>query len=141
MFFAIVRIVALSCLAACLYGMPAGAQPASGPCDQFGGYELENCLLGELAKADKALNGAYQKMLSFIAGDPDTPADQKPAWKQNLVAAQRAWLAFRDANCKFELIGAEWHNGSGTTAAQQQCVLTLTQQRTAELLSRLAVEN
>ncbi len=53
-----------------------------------------------------------------------------------MLAAQRAWIAFRDANCKFELIGAEWHNGSGTTAAQQAYVLALTLQRTDELNRR-----
>ncbi|MBS9476442.1 lysozyme inhibitor LprI family protein [Ancylobacter radicis] len=115
----------------------ASAQTPASACDRFGGYELQNCLAGALAKADKALNAAYQKALAAIAADADTPADQKVSWKQNLIAAQRAWLGFRDANCLFDLIGAEWHFGTGTTAAQQQCVLTMTQQRTAELLARI----
>lgn len=120
----------------------AFAQPAASfSCDEYGGYELQDCLEGEMTKADKALNAAYRKALAAIANDPDTPDDEKPAWKENLKAAQRAWLTFRDANCKFELIGAEWHNGSGTTAAQQQCELGMTQQRTQELLERIPSDN
>ena len=72
--------------------------------------------------------------------DPDTAAADKVTWKNDLIAAERAWVAYRDANCKFELIGAEWHNGSGTTAAQQDCVLTMTTQRTSELTERYSAK-
>lgn len=134
----------LALLAASLLGpMPVTfAQPAASfSCDDYGGYDLQDCLSGELTKADKALNAAYRKALASIGNDPDTPDDEKLAWKDNLKNAQRAWIVFRDANCKFELIGAEWHNGSGTTAAQLQCELGMTQQRTEELLSRLPDAN
>lgn len=123
---------------------PAAAQDAappsspSAPCAEAGGYALTDCLITEFAKADAALNAAWKKVNGLIADDPDTPADQKAAWKANLLAAQKAWLAFRDADCRFELVAAEWHNGSGTTAAQQQCALELTQARTRELLERYA---
>lgn len=120
---------------------PAGAQwkPRTS-CDKLDGYAMEDCLTKEAAEADKALNAAYQKMLAAIDQDA-TPSDPKATWRDNLIAAQRAWIAYRDANCKFDLIGAEWHFGSGTTAAQQQCVLALTQSRTQELLARIPSAN
>jgi uncharacterized protein YecT (DUF1311 family) len=105
-------------------------------CDRFGGYEAQSCLSGEISQADGKLNEAYRRAQAVIAADPQTPTDQKATWQDNLTKAQRAWITFRDADCLFELIGAEWHNGSGTTAAQQACVLDKTQRRTKELLDR-----
>ncbi|MDI6025121.1 DUF1311 domain-containing protein [Corticibacterium sp. UT-5YL-CI-8] len=120
----------------------ASAQWApSTSCDQFGGYELENCLNKALATADTALNDAYKKAEAAIAADSDASADDKKAWLGNLVAAQRAWVAFRDANCKFDLIAAEWDSGSGTTSAQQACVLAATLARTTELQQRYTLSN
>ncbi|MBS7538097.1 lysozyme inhibitor LprI family protein [Ancylobacter lacus] len=116
----------------------ASPSAPAAPCAEAGGYALTDCLATEFAKADAALNAAWKKVNGLIAADPDTPADQKAAWKAHLLAAQKAWLAFRDADCRFELVAAEWHNGSGTTAAQQQCALELTQARTRELLERYA---
>ncbi|MDF2621607.1 MAG: hypothetical protein K0S00_4266 [Xanthobacteraceae bacterium] len=109
-------------------------------CDKLDGYAMEDCLGKEVAEADEALNAAYQKMLATIDKDA-SPSDPKGAWRDNLVAAQRAWIAFRDANCKFDLIGAEWRFGSGTNAARQECLLALTQSRTAELLARIPSAN
>jgi uncharacterized protein YecT (DUF1311 family) len=105
-------------------------------CDRFGGYEAQSCLSREMADADRKLNEAYRRAQAAIAADPQTPADQKAAWADNLTKAQRAWIAYRDADCLFELVGAEWHDGSGTTAAQQACVVDMTQRRTRELTDR-----
>ncbi|MGA0533142.1 lysozyme inhibitor LprI family protein [Hansschlegelia sp. KR7-227] len=117
---------------------PALAQSGQSPdpCDALGGYQLETCLTKELAAADAALNAAYGQAEAAIAGAPGMTAEQKTGWKADLLAAQRAWLAFRDANCTFDLIGAEWSFGSGATSAQQHCVLTLTRTRAQELLDR-----
>lgn len=105
-------------------------------CDRFAGYEAQSCLSREISAADGTLNRVYQRALAAIAADPQTPADQKVVWRDNLTRAQRAWIAFRDADCLFDLIGAEWHDGSGTTAAQQACVLDKTRQRAKELTDR-----
>lgn len=104
-------------------------------CDRFGGAELQACLAKALPKADVALNEAWRKALAAIDSASAADAD-KAAWRDNLRAAQRSWLAFRDANCKFELIAAEWSNGSGSTPAQQACTLAMTLQRASELNKR-----
>ncbi|MBD0415148.1 lysozyme inhibitor LprI family protein [Oryzicola mucosus] len=123
-------------------GTPAYAQWApSTSCDQFGGYELENCLNKALATADATLNDTYKKAEAAITADSDASAEDKKTWLGNLVAAQRAWVAFRDANCKFDLIAAEWNSGSGTTSAQQACVLAATLARTTELQQRYTLSN
>jgi uncharacterized protein YecT (DUF1311 family) len=117
---------------------PAGAQWApETSCDNVdSGYGIRECLTKELVKADAALNASYKRAQDYIAQVADTSTDAKKTWLADLVKAQRAWMAYRDANCLFELIGAEWHNGSGTTAAQQACVLAMTNQRTDELHKR-----
>ncbi|WP_062227571.1 lysozyme inhibitor LprI family protein [Aureimonas frigidaquae] len=118
------------------WSQPARAQWApSTDCDQYGGYELDNCLNDANTAADAALNAAYAKAGAYIDATQDIPAD-KTSWHDELRAAQRAWIAFRDANCAFDLIVAEWNSGSGANAAQKACVLAMTLARTDELTKR-----
>ncbi|MDP4021930.1 lysozyme inhibitor LprI family protein [Methylobacterium sp. NEAU 140] len=94
------------------------------------------CLHRALDEADARLNAAYRKALAVIDGDDrGMDAAAKAAWKAQLAAAQRAWIAFRDADCG-DLILSEWASGSGATGAQYACRYDRTVQRTADLLSR-----
>jgi uncharacterized protein YecT (DUF1311 family) len=104
-------------------------------CDQYGGYALDNCLDTAATAADTALNAAYAKAGTFIDASDGAAAD-KTAWHDALRAAQRAWIAYRDANCNADLIDAEWNSGSGANAAQKACVLAMTLARTDELTKR-----
>ena len=52
--------------------------------------ELNACAQDALENADKALNNTYQTLLKRAASNP--------AFVRNLRTAQRAWLAFRDAD-------------------------------------------
>ncbi len=54
--------------------------------------ELNACADTELAKADKTLNDVYGLVVAQMADDP--------LFVKNLRSAQRAWLAFRDAELK-----------------------------------------
>ncbi|MCJ2095231.1 DUF1311 domain-containing protein [Methylobacterium sp. J-072] len=65
----------------------------------------------------------------------ERPQDSKAAWKTQFMAAQRAWIAFRDADCG-DLTFSEWNNGSGITAALYACKSDKTVQRTDDILSR-----
>ena len=53
-------------------------------------YEIVECQKGKLADLDKRLNAAYQKALSLA---------QSKKQAEQLRAAQRVWLKFRDADC------------------------------------------
>jgi len=48
----------------------------------------------QFADADKRLNSVYSRILKSLPGDE---ADNYP--KKALVAAQREWVKYRDANC------------------------------------------
>jgi uncharacterized protein YecT (DUF1311 family) len=82
----------------------------------------------ELATADKELNTVYSRI---IAGLPADEADNYP--KKALVAAQREWIKFRDANCASvgEVSGGVrmWKS-----AATVQCETAMTQARVKELV-------
>jgi uncharacterized protein YecT (DUF1311 family) len=97
--------------------------------------EMNYCADRDYAEADRALNETYQKALAVIARSGG-PAPYTPAqWEQELRASQRAWLAFRDADCK-GLAPMEWSGGSGTASAVLGCMIDLTKARSKALLDR-----
>ena len=49
--------------------------------------------------------------------------------------AQRAWIAFRDADCR-GLVALDWAGGSGTPMAVSICMTDLTKRRTKTLKER-----
>lgn len=97
--------------------------------------------MNALNEADKRLNLAYRKAQSVIEqddrgqDDPGEVAKAKATWTAQLAAAQRAWMAFRDADCG-DLIFSEWDNGHGVLPAVYACRYDKTVQRTNEILSR-----
>ncbi len=79
------------------------------------------CIGDELTIQDAALNAAYRKAMG----------DLTPAEKSRLQIAQRAWIAFRDADCAAQDDPEQWGSLSRITA--NQCVLNRTIERTLEL--------
>ncbi|AGK57815.1 hypothetical protein HYPDE_30703 [Hyphomicrobium denitrificans 1NES1] len=97
--------------------------------------EINFCAEKDFQAADKTLNAAYEAALASINGrDLEKPYDAK-SFEAALRASQRAWLAYRDADCK-DLVAQEWSAGSGTTSASLGCMTEKTMQRTKELKER-----
>jgi uncharacterized protein YecT (DUF1311 family) len=97
--------------------------------------EMNFCAEKDFQAADKTLNTAYEAALASIKGrDLEKPYDAK-SFEAALRASQRAWLAYRDADCK-DLVAQEWSGGSGTTSASLGCMTEKTMQRTKELKER-----
>jgi uncharacterized protein YecT (DUF1311 family) len=95
-----------------------------------------DCMARALQEADAKLNAVYKKAMSVIDHDDRTQdPSAKAVWKTQLEKAQRAWIAFRDADCG-DLTYSEWSNGSGANPAVPACRYDKTVQRTADLLSR-----
>ena len=80
---------------------------------------MNQCAAQQNATADKELNALYQQITSRFKGNPDN--------KKLLVGAQRAWVAFRDAECKFSASGVE--GGSVYPLIYSNCVTQLTKAR------------
>jgi uncharacterized protein YecT (DUF1311 family) len=95
-----------------------GAERCASPTTQA---EMNRCAYEELQRADAALNRAYQKVLRSL--EPDR--------QKKLQAAERAWLAYRDAHCAFE--ASESEGGSIYPLEYSTCRTELTKQRTAQL--------
>lgn len=85
--------------------------------------------------ADAALNVQYRATMAAMkaidAGGPAPDAGPGPTYQAALLASQRSWLAYRDAQCL--LAGYEFRGGSAQGMAHQQCMTDLTRRRTAEL--------
>ena len=117
--------------------LPALAQEVD--CDNaMAQIEMNYCAEQDYIAADAELNAAYKKARAAMkALDAGLPAAERGG-EAALLAAQRAWLPFRDAACA----SAGWpmHGGSAEPLLIYGCLATVTQQRTEALL-QLADEN
>ncbi len=97
--------------------------------------ELEKCLRQEVTKADARLNASYKSVLSALErAKKDNPgADES---RKKLVAAQRAWIQFRDNDC--DAIYALHIEGSLRGVLYLQCIIDHTNGRTDELDALMA---
>lgn len=78
-----------------------------------------NCLEGELARQKTNLNAAYAERTRGMDAD-DLALIQ---------SAQKAWIAFREADCKAQMV----KNGSAAGASWLTCMVRLTAARALEL--------
>lgn len=91
---------------------------------------LDQCAGAAYKKTDAQLNTIYRQITARLKDDADT--------KARLVAAQKAWIGFRDATCKFLAGNAE--GGSIYPMLVTQCLDDLTQKRVAALEPLLTCE-
>ena len=82
-------------------------------------FQMVECLKAKTAQWDKRLNIAYQKAVQ----------DAGPAQRDQLRAAQRLWVQYRDANCLY------YGMGEGTIARLDagECMRSMTEARAKEL--------
>jgi uncharacterized protein YecT (DUF1311 family) len=114
-----------------LLALPAGAQEVDCT-NAMAQQEMNFCAEQDYLEADAALNDAYkQARAAMKALDADLPAGDQGA-EAALLAAQRAWLPYRDAACASE--GWMMHGGSAEPLVIYGCLATLTRQRTQDLL-------
>ena len=86
----------------------------------------------EMSRVWKSAQAAMQQ----ADRDQDTPPPKsEPGYAQALLASQRAWLAFRDAECRIE--SYEWRGGSMAPFTENQCMTELTKARTQQLRAML----
>ena len=132
------RLATLLFLAILARASPAAAgEPAVDCNDIRNTYESNVCAERDFQAADASLNEVYKRVLAHIAGNGgDKPYDSR-TWSEAMKAAQRAWLAFRDADCK-GVVPVEWAGGTGTTAAVLGCMSGKTRARIRELEDRYA---
>ncbi|WP_214469708.1 lysozyme inhibitor LprI family protein [Mesorhizobium sp. dw_380] len=112
-------------LPACLVVLAATATARAQECDRSDdGQQMMNICAGEdYQAADARLNTAYQNLI----GSDDADG------KRSLQAAQRAWIAFRDAECADTTAASA--GGSIHAMEVSQCLTRLTNERIKQLAS------
>jgi uncharacterized protein YecT (DUF1311 family) len=104
-----------------LLALPARAGDAGDPEQSCDGStpEMVDCLQARTARWDKRMTIAYQEAMKNAA----------PAQRDQLRAAQRLWIAYRDANCLY------YGMGEGTIAriGAAECLRSMTEARAHEL--------
>jgi uncharacterized protein YecT (DUF1311 family) len=95
------------------------------------------CTLAEAGAWDRILNETFGDLVlqSRALAAAEEQAGVAPAPREALLrAAQRAWVAFRDADCAQEV--AMWGEGSMRQIAGAYCTLDRTAQRAFELRAK-----
>ncbi|WP_127109784.1 lysozyme inhibitor LprI family protein [Pararhodobacter zhoushanensis] len=111
---------------ACMDGAPGGQSTVG----------MMSCLLAERDAWDVLLNEEYQSARTAARqmDAAEQPANPEFAVRADrLRDAQRAWIAFRDANCAMEY--AVWGGGSMRQITGADCQMQMTAERTIQLRS------
>lgn len=108
-----------------------------------GGYStpvMAGCLDAEREYWDAQLNAAYGDLRARAQQfDADPPIDGMPPRPSSMDALrdmQRAWIAYRDASCRYEEL--QWWGGTGASGANIGCQMRLTGEQALTLRSYLA---
>ncbi len=90
--------------------------------------ELNICSGVDYQRADQKINQVYNQVREQFSANR----------RQQLIVAQRAWISFRDADCKFARSAVE--GGTMAPLIANTCLEDLTKKRTSELNSYLQNE-
>jgi uncharacterized protein YecT (DUF1311 family) len=91
---------------------------------------MNQCAGQAFKAADKELNAVYQQITARLKNNPDS--------KKLLVSAQRAWIGFRDGECKFSASGVA--GGSVYPLIYSDCMTSMTKTRVEALKQYLKCE-
>lgn len=108
---------------------------ASGQCQELPGGSttigISECIQAETAEWDAILNEEYKATQQVNEAADTDGLSQVMDRSDALRDAQRAWIAFRDADCGARY--AMWQDGTIRTIVAANCHLTMTAQRAIEL--------
>jgi uncharacterized protein YecT (DUF1311 family) len=122
--------IAFACLLSLALLLPSAAHAAPS-CDQAANQAaLDQCVGQAYKRSDAELNKVYTAVMGRLKDDQGL--------SRKLVAAQRAWVAFRDAECGFQAAATE--GGSVHSMAVAMCLDDRTRARTNTLRAYLKCE-
>lgn len=91
---------------------------------------INECVSRAYMKSDAELNRVYRSLATRARGEE--------VIARKLAGAQRAWIAFRDAECDFKTAGSA--GGSANPSARLSCLDELTRARTVALKAYLTCQ-
>lgn len=118
------------------FGVPAFADDKP-DCQDGSQMELNACAYQDFEKADAELNVLWPKIKKFAADGDENLDDNLKGYAKALLASQRGWLSYRDAQC--ELYGFQSRGGSMEPMLVSGCKAQMTTARVKELQSIIAV--
>lgn len=92
--------------------------------------DMTTCAGIDADAADKDLNRQYKATRKVLAERDNDAGDDESA-VDALVAAQRAWVSFRDANCN--VFGFQAHGGSMEPTLVSACLADMSRKRSDDL--------
>ena len=115
------RAMSIAVVSICLLAPAARAGDQGDPAPSCDGStpEMVECLRAKTAQWDKRMTSAYQQALK----------DAAPQQHEQLRAAQRLWIQYRDANCLYYGMG----EGSIARIDAGECLRSMTEARAREL--------
>lgn len=108
---------------ATVFMLTASAVHANECADALTQADMNACAARAYEASDAELNQLYRQIEQRLGDDADA--------RGLLVAAQRAWLGFRDAECAFASSGVE--GGSAWPSVRAMCLDGLARKRVEEL--------
>jgi uncharacterized protein YecT (DUF1311 family) len=101
---------------------------------------VSNCTMAATTDADRRLNDVYDGLVNALK-HPKGPDDARddPEILKRLIAAERAWVAFRDAECGYQSTVAL--GGTGEGYANAACLYKQTKARVEALTAPDAPQN
>ncbi len=112
------------------------AAPTPNCTDPQSNYEMKLCAQREFETADKELNAVYGEAMKsareqYRSTQREPGYEKMPDLEERLRKAQRAWLAFRDANCDYQYV--IYYGGSMAGLSYIACKADMTKVRVKEL--------
>lgn len=112
---------------------------AAGNCgDKPNQTAMTMCQRAVASAADVEMNQVWRRVRAVMQA-ADRSAGSNAAEAGNvaaLLASQRAWLTFRDAECRIE--SYEWRGGTMQPFTENQCLAQVTRSRTQQLQEMLS---
>ena len=101
---------------------------------------VSNCTMAATATADRRLNDVYGGLVNALK-HPKGPDDARddPEILKRLIASERAWIGFRDAECSYQSTVAL--GGTGEGYANAACLYMQTKARVKVLTAPDAPQN
>ncbi|WP_076997394.1 lysozyme inhibitor LprI family protein [Variovorax sp. KK3] len=101
------------------------------PCRTRTTVEINQCAQQTLARRDRELNDAYQSLLKSLSPHGKEDAVDYAGTRRLLQQAQRAWMQFRDSDCRAKYLRSA--GGSVRDIAALGCQIAHTELRTRQL--------
>jgi uncharacterized protein YecT (DUF1311 family) len=127
------RLAAMLLASVCMLAPFASATAAEEwICDKaMSNAETRQCADREFRKHDAELNRLYKRLLKDAESMGDVQQGYGVPPLEALKQAQRAWIAFRDANCHWK--STSFYGGTGQSVIMSSCLAIATRDRVEEL--------